>query len=482
MISRFLTFLLVPFYTHVLVPGEYGIVALAYTYIAFFGIVFNYGMESAYFRFAAGENERFDRTTFSTPFVSLLVSSILLAALTVAFAPALARLVDPHGSVAYDTMTRAVQCCAGILLCDTLCVLPFAALRLQHRPVRFSVIRVLSISLQVGLNIVFLVVLHWGVIGIFIGNMISAAITLVMLSPTIIRMFTPVFSKALWKELLAFGLPYLPSGLSLMMLQVIDRPILQALTDDAHVGIYQANYRLGIVMMVFVSMFEFAWRPFFLQHASQPDAKRVFARVLTYFTVAGAMLFLAVSFYVEPMAHLPLFGRTLIDAKYWSGLTIVPIVLAAYLFNGWYTNMIAGVYIEKRTRQLPWITGVGAASNVVANVLLIPSFGIAGAAWATLISYALMSAMMFLSTRRYYPVPYEWRRIGLIAIATLVFFCAEMYLRTALSGGALQGVRLVLLTLFVASFFVMRFFSPDERAVIARVFDRIRGNGRHDAA
>jgi O-antigen/teichoic acid export membrane protein len=262
------------------------------------------------------------------------------------------------------------------------------------------------------------------------------------------------------------------------VLQVIDVQIMRGLTDEAHVGIYRANYRLGIAMMVFVSMFEYAWRPFFLQYGSKPDAKQVFARVLTYFTVAAAALFLLVSFFVEPLAHFQILGRTVIDSRYWSGLTIVPIVLAAYIFNGWYTNFIAGVYLEKRMKQLPWITGVAAASNIVGNFILIPMYGITGAAWATFISYALMAGLLYSSTRRYFPVKYEWGRIMLIAGATLVVFGAESILRSMFTGGVLLSARIGLLVVFVVSFFAMPFFSTDERTFVKGLLSRFSPGGR----
>lgn len=476
-VSRFLTFLLVPFYTNVLAPAEYGIVAAVYAYIAFFSIVYGYGMEAAYFKFASGDVERGDRRIFSTSFLSLLCTSLVLTTLIIIIPEFFGSLIDPRATIAHDTLNTVVRLSGAILFCDTLCLLPFAALRLQHKPMRFSAIRFINVVLQVGLNIIFLPVLHWGIAGIFFGNAIAAAITLLFVSPTIASLIAPAFSRETWKKMFAFGMPYLPSGLSLMMLQVIDRPIVQRLTDEAHLGIYNANYRLGIVMMVFVSMFEFAWRPFFLQYAREADAKRVFARVLTYFTVIAAAVFLLVSFFVDPIAHLPMFGRTLINHQYWSGLTIVPIVLLAYVFNGWYTNMIAGVYIENRTKTLPWITGAGAASNVIANFILIPMFGIAGAAWATLFSYALMAGLLWRSTRRYYPVPYEWGRIAIIGAATGAVFVAELFARGMFNGAMLFSARLVLLMVFGASFFVLRFFSPDEWNLLKRIGNRMRGNG-----
>ncbi len=471
-ISRFLTFLLVPYYTNVLAPGAYGIVGTTYTYIAFFSIIYGYGMEAAYFRFAADAAPNRAQDTFRTPFLALLLTSTVITLLLVLLPVPAAELINQHGSVASSEMATAVRLTGIVLFFDTLCLLPFAALRLEHKATRFASIKLVNVALQVGLNVVFLTVLHTGITGIFFGNAIAAAATFALLLPVAARALPVRFDRSLFRDMLRFGIPYLPSGISLMMLQVIDRPILQALTDDAHVGIYQANYRLGIVMMVFVSMFEYAWRPFFLQYASRPNARRVFALVLTVFAGVAGGLLLLVSFFVGDIARIPLGGRTIINAQYWGGLTIVPIVLAAYIFNGFYTNFIAGIYIEKRTRLLPIVTGIGAAVNIAANFAFIPVWGIAGAAWATFIAYAVMALALYLITRRIYEVPYEWGRIALILGATGVCFTAAALTATAGASEAPWWMRIALLLVYGA--IAVAAVSP------RRVRNVIAAEGHHD--
>ena len=378
-------------------------------------------------------------------------------------APLLNGIVNPHHTITAETLDRAVMLCAAILLFDALAILPFAAIRLQHKPVRFAVLRFVNIFLQVSLNLILVAWLHFGVVGIFLGNAIAATATFFLLMPTINKLFAWTYSRTLMREFLRFGLPYIPSSLSTIALQVIDRPIMQYLTDDPTVGIYQANYRMGTIMMVFVSMFEYAWRPFFLQYAHQPDAKRVFSRVLTYFTLAAAVIFLVVSFYVGNLARIVVYNNhSIIDPRYWSGLSIVPIVLAAYIFNGFYTNFIVGIYIEKRTKLLPIITGVAALSNIVGNFIMIPLFGIAGAAWATFISYALMAWMIYRMTHPFYPMEYEWGRIGKIGVVLVGAFSISLVAQEYTTGALLDAVKLVLLAGATAAFFYMKFFSAGE--------------------
>lgn len=428
-------------------------------------------MEAAYFRFAADKDSVHDKLKFSAPFILITVSSLVFSLGIVLLRAWLGGAANPHHTESVATMNLVIELCAAILFFDTMTILPFCSLRLQHKAVRFATIRLTYIFLQVVLNLYFVVILHAGIAGIFWGNAISSAVTFFMLTPTIAKLFSFVFSKKIIVEFLQFGLPYVPSSLSTMVLQVFDRPILQRLTDDPTVGIYQANYRLGTIMMVFVSMFEFGWRPFFLQYASQPDAKRLFSRVLTYFSLIAAGIFLVVSFFVGDIARMNIYGNhTIIDSRYWSGLSIVPIVLAAYIFNGFYTNMIVGIYIEKRTKLLPLITGAAAASNIVGNIILIPLFGIAGAAWATFISYALMAFMIFRATQPFYPMDYEWGRIVKIGAVTLSTYVISLAIQQFVRGTAMEAINIVLLALVGVTFFVMKFFSAGEMGVLQTMF------------
>jgi O-antigen/teichoic acid export membrane protein len=256
-----------------------------------------------------------------------------------------------------------------------------------------------------------------------------------------------------------------------MMIQVIDRPILEALTDRATVGIYQANYRLGIFMMLVVSTFDFAWRPFSLAHGRDPDAPQLFARILTYFLLIGTTIFLLLALFLEDIVKWPVFwGRSILPEAYWGGLNIIPVVLLAYLCLGISNNIVAGVYIEKRTALLPPITFFGAAVNVAANFLLIPRWGIMGAAVATLMSYAGMAMVLGVLVRRIYPVRYETARLlKIVAAGTAVFAAGQVV-------GDLPGAliwKTLLMAGFVGLMVVFRFSDAGEmRAIAAMVGKR----------
>ncbi len=348
-VGRFLTFILTPVYTYLLAePADLGVVAIVYAYIAFLNVVYGYGMESAYFKYASTLEIGSDRENFSVPFVSLCLTSVL-------FSSVIFWQAEPVGRLAGipDRYLPSVTYAAVILLLDAIAIIPFARLRLQRRAVRFAAIRLTGIVINVAGNLLLLLHFQMGVLGIFIAGCISSASTVLMLLPTIAESLVPVFNSRLYRSLLHFGLPYVPAGLAAMMIQVIDRPILESLTNSTTVGIYQANYRLGIFMMLIVSTFDFAWRPFFLSHATDPEARPLFARILTYFFFLMMSVFLALTLFLDDIIKLPLvLGHPLIKETYWSGLPIVPVVLLAYVFLGISNNMVPGKEDEIPSRDL----------------------------------------------------------------------------------------------------------------------------------
>ena len=219
------------------------------------------------------------------------------------------------------------------------------------------------------------------------------------------------------KRLLKFGLPYLPAGLASMIIQVVDRPIMEHLTNLTTLGIYQANYKLGIFMMLFVNMFQYAWQPFFLQEAKSENAKELFAKVLTYFTIASSTMLVIVSLFIDNIVKFNFFGYSLIGSAYWVGLDIVPVVLFAYLFNGLYVIFTAGIFIKEKSIYVPIITGAGALVNIFTNFILIPIMGIMGAALATLASYFVMAAGLYFVNQKIYKIAYEnWKMIKIFLL------------------------------------------------------------------
>ena len=280
-----------------------------------------------------------------------------------------------------------------------------------------------------------------------------------MLSPIVIKNLTITFNRQLVYELLRFSLPYIPAGISSNIIQVINRPILTALTDDSTVGVFQANYRLGIFMMLFVSMFEFAWRPFFLQNAKEINAKEIYSKVMTFFVIIASFIFLVLSLFIENIAQYKLpFKGYLIGKAYWGGLNIVPLILLGYVFYGIYINLMAGIYIEKKTKYLPYITGIAAVLNVAINFLLIPVMGMKGSAIATLLSYITMMIGIYVISQKYYYIKYEIKNISIIFVTLLVCYSAFLFFR---DNQFEIYIKIMIVLLFPCSIFLFRIINPN---------------------
>ena len=462
-VGRFLTFLLVPFYTNVLTTSQYGIVANIYSYLAFLNVIYNYGMESAYFRYASGLEGGDPKENFSTPFFSIAITSTLFSGLIIAFAVPLT-----HVFLIGESLYRILYYSAGILFFDALVIVPFASLRLANRPKFFATLKLINIGSNVAFNIVSLLWLKWGVEGIFISGLSSSLLTFILLLPHIVRSSSWKFSASLYSALLKFGLPYVPVGLAGMVLQVIDRPMLKAFTNDSNVGIYQANYRLGIFMNLVTSMFDYAWKPFFLSHANDENAKALFARILTYFLLLMCGIFLVLSFFISDVVQIKIFGRHIIHPDYWSGLSVVPVVLLAYIFGGVSIHLNAGIFIEKKTAYLLPTSILAAVSNIVANFFLIPRYGIMGAAYATLIAYAISAFALYLIVQRFYYIGYEFGRI--VKLALSVAFIYVLHLGMVSGGFDSLGARFGLICFWPIILFLFRFFSSGELSRVARFF------------
>ncbi len=456
MLGRFVNFLLVPLYTNLFAPAEYGVVVNYYAFIGLITVLYHYGMDSAYLKF--GRNKEFPDTkiTFSTSLITvtatgLLLSLILLSINQFAIQPALS---------IPEQYSYLISFIIGITFCDMLAAIPFVELRLQKRALRFSVVKIINIIVNVGMNIYLILILKKGIEAVFISNLIASVLTVILLADVYVKLFTAKLSFPLLKRMLKFALPYLPGGFAAIMLHVIDRPIVEKLTDFSSLGIYQANYRLGIFMMLYINMFQYAWQPFFLEHQNDKDATKIFSKVMTYFTLVGCVITLVISLFINDLATFEIFGKSMIGKAYWSGLSIVPIVLLAYLFNGFHVIFTAGIFIKENSKSVPLIMGIGAISNVILNFILIPIFHITGAALATLGSYILIAAGFYLSAQKLFPIQYEWKK--LTSIMLMLLLCGIIFY--ILHGNELLTIftKLGLMLIFAASIFIFKIIDANE--------------------
>ena len=479
-LGRFLTFLLTPLYTNYVTQAELGDTAYLYAMIAFVNVVYSCGFDSAFFKFFRSdtqssesksiESTEHNRSVFAHAQMGIAVISTVATLILCAFPEKFA------SALGLRHIASMLVYAALIAFFDALVLVPFAALRMESRSRRFAALKFSVILLNVAANLVLVVKMQMGIRGIFLAGLLSSFAGVLLVLPEFARYVFRgriAFDAALFRDLWRFGLPTVPAAFSAMMLQVIDRPILKIFVDSASIGLYQANYRLGIPMMLAVTVFEYAWKPFYLRETSRPASRKqrrathaMLARVLTYFTVVCGIVFLAASLLIEYLVRMPFLGGRFVNPAYWSGLSMIPIVLGAYYFNGLYANFAACVYIRKRTKYLPRITGMAALANIGLNFLLIPQYGIWGAAWATLGAYMLSAAQMYRLTRKIYPLRYEWRRVALAVSLCLAIFVAAIFSTKGMALGSGFLARCAWILVYPLFLLALGFFKSEEAALL----------------
>ncbi len=429
-IGRLLNFLLVPLYTGIFAPEEYGVLSELMVVVAFAMVVLTYGFETAFFHFTNKEND--SEKVLSTGFTSLLTSSLLFLFIASNHSQNIANLlhVPEHPNF--------INWLVWILVLDVLTTLPFAKLRVCDRAWRFAFIRLTNITVNIGLNLFFYLLCPYllkqeialeiingiydpnvGIGYIFISNLIASSVMLILLSPEIFKLKFS-FDFQIWKKMIKYGFPLLIGGLAYVTNEMVDRLLLEYLlpadTATAQVGIYSACYKVAIFMSLFIQAFRYGAEPFFFAQAQKKDAKKQYEIVMRYFIAFTAFIFLSINVFIDIIKHF------IQDEAYHAGLDVVPVLLLANLFLGMYYNLSVWYKVSEKTRFGAYLSVAGAAITIGLNILLIPTMSYMGSAWATLICYASMCVMSYVFSRRHYPISYNWKYISFYMISALSLF------------------------------------------------------------
>lgn len=440
-LARFINYLLVPFHTDVFSPARYSIVGLIYAAITFLNVIFQMGMESAYLRYA--ENRKESAGIFKTIQLALLGVSTLFVLILWAVMPHMLPLFNlgPETEGIYLMML-------GILWFDTLAIVPFAELRLVRRSYLFAVLKTLHVIINVGLNFYLILSLNFGIEAVFLANLIASVFITLLIWTFTADLWSGSWNSEWLKKVFQFGWPFVPAGLGHAVNEMLDRFLLNNMdpqnaerlygsdvTPEDVVGIYNACYKLAVFMLLVVQMYRMAWQPFFMRHAQAKDSAETFGQAFIWFNTFAASLFLIISLFKEQVVaiRIPVLNATLINSEYWMGLEIVPLLLLAYWFQGWYINFSSGIFIKEKTSILYKITLMGAGITIAVNLLLIPYFGMMGSAAATLASYGLMAFALGAYSKRIMHVPYRLpESFGLMVVLAALVFTAPLF-----GGGAL---------------------------------------------
>ena len=421
-IGKFLNYLLVPLYTYVLArTSDYGIVTNLYAWTALLLVLLTYGMETGFFRFA--NREDYDaRTVYKTAYITLLISSALFTMLIVIFHQPVANVLgypDHAEFVAMMFVTVAVDAFASI---------PFAYLRNQKRPVLFAALKLLFVVLNIGFNILFLVVLGKNdVFYVFLSNLLATTIQTLCLLP-----FTMPkgghFDGVALKQMLRYSLPLLVLGVAGIMNQTLDRilfPYLYPFEDaDAQLGIYGACFKVAMVMMMFTQAFRYAYEPFVFSKHKDRNSVEAYADAMKYYIIFSYLILLGVIFYLDIF-------RYIISSAYWEGLQIVPVVLWTYVFQGVYFNLSFWYKLTDETKWGAYFSLIGLVITLVLQIVGVPRIGYWASCGSSLVCYFVIMVLSYMIGQKKAPIPYDLKSIGLYTALTIgllaVYYALRLY-------------------------------------------------------
>ncbi len=454
-VARLLNYLLVPYYTRIMSPAEYGILTDIYALIPFALVVLTMGMESGYFRFAAkAQSPEEQKRVYATTWGAVLTAASLFLAIVLLFDNSLTHLLG-YESHTERQLLPYVWLTGAIVFFDVAGAIPFARLRSEGRAMRFVTIRLLSVVINIGLCLWFYgggaaAVSSYGLsattpLFALVANLISSAITFVLLLLSCRGVAPRVEGKTL-KRIFAYSLPLLISGIAGTANEFIDRQMIKFLMPAeeslAALGIYGAVVKIGVVMLLFTQMYRLAAEPFFLAEFKRDEFKNTSAEVMKYFVIVSLAIFLFITLFSDLFALI-------VGPDFREGMYILPMVLIGNALSGVVLNLSFWYKQSGATKYAIVITGTGLVFTVVFNILLVPSLGYAGAALARLICEMAMVVVSYRLLQRHSPTPYDLPRIfSYVAMAAVLWGCS--LLTVQLPAVAHYGVNGVMLLLFVA--------------------------------
>ncbi len=431
--AKFINYLLTPYLTYTLAnTSDYGKMGIIYSAIPIFNIIFTYGFETAYFRFAS--KPEYKNTIYSTASLSLFFSTIILTVL-LWFNQSI--FADITGLKAFPKM---IEYSIIVIALDAFSTIPFARLREQGRPKKYAFVRVSGILVNIFFTWFFIsycpqqlkadrdswVSIFFNaktnpIVYVVLANVIQSAVTLLLLTREILEVRFK-FDTRLWKEMMVYALPMLIVGMGGMVNETFDRLMLRwwlpgkVELREQQIGIYNACYKLSILITLFIQAFKMGAEPFFFKQAEAANPQRLYARVMKFFIIIISVMFLVV------VLFMPVW-KNFIGPKYWAGLSVVPILLLANMFLGIYYNLSVWYKLSHKTLSGAYITLIGAAITLFLNYLFIPKYSYAACAWTTFFCYGTMMVISYIWGQKEYPIPYAWKKlVAYMVIAVTLYF------------------------------------------------------------
>lgn len=443
-----------------------GEVSVIFAYLVFFNVVLSYGMETAFFRFYNSEDNK--KSVISTATISLFWSSIGFLVLALLFR----KTLSGWSGIGVEYVTYTIW----ILTLDALAIIPFSKLRAERKPMKYAVIKMANVTINLLLNVFFLAFLpklvtnnpngflstiyyeNFQIGYIFIANVAASLFTLLVLIPNYIHISWN-FDAELWKKMMKYGLPILIAGIAFAINEHFDKILLDWMhVPMADIGAYSACYKIGMFMVLFRTAYTLGIEPFFFSHAANENAQQTYATITKYFVIFGSFISLFVIVFVD-LLKFPIVP----DAKYWDAIKVVPLIVFANFFLGIYTNLSVWYKLTDKTKVGAYISIVGAAITLILNFVLIPSMSYYGSAIATIAAYGSMMYISYQLGQKHYPIPYDFKKIfGYIGLS-IVLSGISFYIPILREN---YPLKIVLLSLF------LYFIYHNEKETLLRIIKR----------
>lgn len=435
-IGRFLNYLLVPLYTVKLSveSGGYGVVTNIYAMTALLLVILTYGMETGFFRFANDHKEN-SQTVYSTTLLSVGTTSLLFAVVCLLFQEPIAAFFG------YGEHPEFISMMAVVVALDAFQCIPFAYLRYKKRPIKFAALKLLFIFSNILLNLIFFVWcpavykshpewVSWfyspayGVGYVFLANLIcTSAITFCFVKE--LTGFKYTFDKELLRRMLSYSFPILILGIAGILNQSVDKIIFPLLFEDkteasVQLGIYGAASKIAMIMALLTQAFRYAYEPFVFGKSQDKDNRQTYADAMKFFIIFTLLAFLGVMFYLDIL-------RYVIAPGYWSGLKVVPIVMAGSMFMGIYFNLSFWYKLIDKTIWGAYFSLIGCALVIGLNVIFVPVYGYMACAWASFAGYAVVMLLSYFVGQKQYPIDYDLKSIGKYTLLAVILYIPAMY-------------------------------------------------------
>lgn len=438
-VGRFLNWCLFPLYIAVFTPVEYGQVNRIYGYVALFMVLLTYGMESGFFRFMNKEGENASRV-YSTSLIALATTSSLFILLCFSFITPISEFIKyiHKGHIMMMAMTVAI---------DAFMSIPFAYLRYQKRPMRFMALKMAFVGSNILFNLFFLVLCPWlyktcpdiglikfyhphfGVGYVFLANLLSSLVVLLLLIPNTMKGLKFSFDNALLNRMLKYSFPLLILGIAGVVSQTVAALTYPYLFGgdieeaDRQLGIYNASIKITIIITMFIQAFRYAYEPFFFSKDKDKGSTKAYADAMKFFIIFSLLIFMGMMFYIDIIKYL----MNIIGKDFVVGLNILPYAMMGEIFFGIYFNLSVWYKLTDNTKYGAYFSVLGCILQVAMNVILVPMYGYIASAWATFACNLIIMSISYFVGQKYFPIKYDLKNIFMYFALAAIFYLAAMY-------------------------------------------------------